>query len=274
MNTNWEIPLFTIGDYKICLFSYLMAPCAMAYARSQLDDSNIVFNLSCTCLPLNRWLIRTAYGINGDTMEDVATSVCCFPCTVNQMLHTTIARGNPTSDGGMLQNFEKWEVPLNKVHTKGTYYNGANILYSLFCFPCAVGTAMENSVGTPFWFGMCCITLPWTARNIMRYQYRIDGDDFVEDCAFPTSCCLLSFIYYQLCPSCMPTLYPYPIGLMPAQLLAEAEVRGPTMQPVYLARTATAFTKEGGTSAFLNESESTYGASGDGGESEVYHDTI
>ena len=69
--------------------------------------------------------------------------------------------------------------------------------------------------GTPFWFGMCCITLPWTARNIMRYQYRIDGDDFVEDCAFPTSCCLLSFIYYQLCPSCMPTLYPYPIGLMP-----------------------------------------------------------
>ena len=147
MNTNWEIPLFTIGDYKICLFSYLMAPCAMAYARSQLDDSNIVFNLSCTCLPLNRWLIRTAYGINGDTMEDVATSVCCFPCTVNQMLHTTIARGNPTSDGGMLQNFEKWEVPLNKVHTKGTYYNGANILYSLFCFPCAVGTAMENSVG-------------------------------------------------------------------------------------------------------------------------------
>ena len=147
MNTNWETPLFTIGDYKICLFSYLMAPCAMAYARSQLDDSNIVFNLSCTCLPLNRWLIRTAYGINGDTMEDVATSVCCFPCTVNQMLHTTIARGNPTSDGGMLQNFEKWEVPLNKVHTKGTYYNGANILYSLFCFPCAVGTAMENSVG-------------------------------------------------------------------------------------------------------------------------------
>ena len=46
------------------------------------------------------------------------------------------------------------------------------------------------------------------------------------------------------------------------------------MQPVYLARTATAFTKEGGTSAFLNESESTYGASGDGGETEVYHDTI
>ena len=147
MNTNWEIPLFTIGDYKICLFSYLMGPCAMAYARSQLDDSNIVFNLSCTCLPLNRWLIRTAYGINGDTIEDVATSICCFPCAVNQMLHTTIARGNPTSDGGMLQNFEKWEVPLNKVHTKGSYFNGANILYSLFCFPCAVGTAMENSVG-------------------------------------------------------------------------------------------------------------------------------
>lgn len=59
-----------------------------------------------------------------------------------------------------------------------------------------------------------------------------------------------------------------------AQLLAEAEVRGPTMQPVYLARTASAFTKEGGTSAFLNESESTYGASGDRGETEIYHDTI
>ena len=46
------------------------------------------------------------------------------------------------------------------------------------------------------------------------------------------------------------------------------------MQPVYLARTASAFTKEGGTSAFLNESESTYGASGDRGETEIYHDTI
>ena len=78
-----------------------------------------------------------------------------------------------------------------------------------------VYTYIVVTSGTPFWFGMCCITLPWTARNIMRYQYRIDGDDFVEDCAFPTSCCLLSFIYYQLCPSCMPTLYPYPIGLMP-----------------------------------------------------------
>ena len=74
------------------------------------------------------------------------------------------------------------------------------------------------NTGTPFWFGMCCVTFPWTARNVMRYQYRIDGDDFVEDCAFPTSCCLLSFIFHQLCPSCLPCLYPYPIGLMPGNI--------------------------------------------------------
>ena len=73
----------------------------------------------------------------------------------------------------------------------------------------------------------------------------------------PLSCVLLAFWYERI-----------------AQLLAEAEVRGPTMQPVYLARTASAFTKEGGTSAFLHESESTYGASGDKGETEIYHDTI
>jgi hypothetical protein len=156
METNWEIPLFTVGkielnemytyivyvkvfnrimfvgDYKICLFSFFMSPCAMAYARSQLDDSNIVFNLSCTCLPLNRWLVRTAYGINGDTMEDVVTSVLCFPCAVNQMLHTTIARGNPSTDGGMLQNFERWEVPLTKVDIASQL--PSNISYLLFLY--------------------------------------------------------------------------------------------------------------------------------------------
>ena len=233
MNTEWEIPLFTMGDPKVCLFSFLCPCCAAAHARSRMDDSNLVFNVSCLCLPLTRWLIRTAYNINGDPMEDAATSICCFPCAVNQILHTTMARGNPNpTEAGMLQNYEKWEVPYTKM--VGSF--STNVCYALICPPCAVGTAMENSLGTPFWFGCLFGMFPWTARNVLRYQYRIDGDDFVEDCAFPTSLCLMSLIAVQLCPYALICIVPYPVAVMGSQLLAEAEVRGPTIEPIYLAK--------------------------------------
>ena len=117
INTEWEIPLLTMGDWKTCLFSYLCLPCAAAHARSNLDDSNVIFNACCLTLPANRWLIRTAYGINGDSFDDVTTSLFCAPCVVNQMLHTTIMRRNPSpNDSGMLQNYQVNYISLSLIN--------------------------------------------------------------------------------------------------------------------------------------------------------------
>ena len=66
MNTEWELSLFEIGELQTCILSYIFAPCAIAYARNQLDESPIIFNLFCTSICTNRWLVRTAYGINGE----------------------------------------------------------------------------------------------------------------------------------------------------------------------------------------------------------------
>jgi hypothetical protein len=47
---------------------------------------------------------------------------------------------------------------------------------------------------------------------------------------------------------------------MPAQLLSEAEVRGPTMQSTYLARTAQSFDKREAAAGLLQREDLDYGA--------------
>ena len=221
----------SIGDPKLCVTSFLLGPCSYAYARNQLDDSSLLATLFCTCLPLNRFLIRSAYHIDGSAFEDVIVSLFCFPCAVNQVLQTAIIRRNPARDhAGMLKNSGKWYVPLDRVRQFSRSDRESvdcNLFYSLFMPCCAVGTALENAMDMPLWFGTLCVFWPWTARNILRYQYRIAGDDSVEDCLAPTiglGICTLCAHFSNPCITLV--LYVYPAGLMPAQLLAEVDIRG------------------------------------------------
>ncbi len=77
-------------------------------------------------------MVRTAYGINGDSPNDCFTACFCPCCSANQLYQTTRQRGNPTIDGGLTMNRNQFQVPL------GTF-NLKNCVYSCFCMPCAIG---------------------------------------------------------------------------------------------------------------------------------------
>ena len=85
-------------------------------------------------------------------------------------------------------------------------------MYSMCCSPCAIGTTLSNTVGKmnyksqptyihhdkfiypsltfplflgmPFFMGCCCVSM-CGARNLVRYQYRIGGDECFDDFCLP-----------------------------------------------------------------------------------------
>ena len=119
-------------------------------------------------------------------------------------------------------------------------------MYSMCCSPCAIGTTLSNTVGKmnyksqptyihhdkfiypsltfplflgmPFFMGCCCVSL-CGARNIVRYQYRIGGDECFDDYCLPSlldsaanfalaCCCLFSRIYIPYgCLICSPICF-------------------------------------------------------------------
>jgi hypothetical protein len=144
------------------------------------------------CVFLNgvvaRWLFRTAYRIEQKTavpgssgpewwVDDWYLGCCCLPCTANQLYQTANRYGNPTRDGGRSFNIQDYR-------TSGTEDFVTNCLYSTFCMPCAVGTALHQAMGMPFITGCCCAFHPQfgpvLASNLMRYHYRLKGDDDIE----------------------------------------------------------------------------------------------
>ncbi len=83
--TNWSIGLCEIGDIYLCLYSCLCPFCATASARSKLDSSPFMYNLFCLNHIVARWLIRSAYGIHGDHIEDLLCGLFCPLCSINQV---------------------------------------------------------------------------------------------------------------------------------------------------------------------------------------------
>jgi hypothetical protein len=45
---------------------------------------------------------------------------------------------------------------------------------------------MEQTMSMPWLLGCCCVNL-CTARNLLRYQHRIRGNDLIEECGVPTA---------------------------------------------------------------------------------------
>ena len=122
-------------------------------------------------------MIRTAYGIPGDGCNDCMEATCCPCCSVNQLYQTTKTKKNPTSDGGRSFNTNPFESKL------GSGDCGAGC-YACCCMPCFVGSTLERSVGMPFCMGCLCTNL-CVARNMIRYHYRIRGEDMQEECLTP-----------------------------------------------------------------------------------------
>jgi hypothetical protein len=185
-----------------------------------------------------RWLLRSTYGIQSDVSEDCLASLLCPCCSANQLYQTSKARGNPTPDGGILHNTGVFKSELGSG-------SASTCLYTFCCMPCAKGTMLEKSVssnnvptlcpywhsfyakwfqmGMPFIIGCCCVNVCAT-RNLLRYQYRIRGNDFLEDLVVPLSLsCVGSTLGGLFAPlRCLPYAFYTVVGM---QLFEEIRLR-------------------------------------------------
>jgi len=188
----------------------------LAQARSQLDGSPFCFNFVCLNCVAARWMTRTAYGLRGTPVDDTIKSMFFPCCNVNQLYQTTKRYGNPAKFGGRLYNQESYRGDVRK---KDCCYN---FVLAAVCNPCATGSAVETATGMP-WVMACCCVNPFLARNIIRYHWRLKGDDAVEMLA-PLLC--LTADQFVMFPYGIVSFYGLGSMLVTMQLLAETEARG------------------------------------------------
>lgn len=160
--SDWDIGLFSCGDWKSCCYSWCCPSCAAAEAKGFTDSSEFIISYTCGSLFVNRYLTRTAYGIKGDCWNDYIASSCCCCCVANQMYQTAYNRGLAVSDAGR---------HMNTHLSSHSPCSCGDCMYSCFCLPCATGTAMERVIGMPFIMG-CFFMSPCYAANVARYHYR------------------------------------------------------------------------------------------------------
>jgi hypothetical protein len=182
-NPNWEIEFCEIGNCGVCCYSYCCTSCALADARHAMDGSNWFVTCCCFGASATRWLLRTAYKIEGNAHWDCWASL--LPCCVaNQALQTAKARG-------MVQDIPQVgpQFNLNErtgFKTRSCSYLVYDCMYALICTPCANGLILQNA-GLPCWFGACCVN-SFAATSILRYQNRIKpmcNQESVTDCIIP-----------------------------------------------------------------------------------------
>ena len=172
---NWDIGLFDCGYFKESLYPCLCPFLSSAHSRSLFDGSPFIFNLFCVGTVPTRYLIRTAYGIKGSALDDTLKSIFCSCCSANQLYQTVKRKGKPDDYSTLKYNY--FEAHDND-GACGDYCK------AIVCFQCYSASALEMSVGLPFLLGFLCMN-PCSARNIVRYHYRIDGHDVIEECMLP-----------------------------------------------------------------------------------------
>lgn len=193
-SNQFKIGLCEVGECESCLFSYCCSCCALAQARSFVDSSPPIFNFCCITQVTERWLIRSAYQIPGDACSDCYTTSFCPCCVANQAYQTAKDFGNPVTNGGRFANVHPFTTRLPPPEASVQEY-----AYSFCCTPCAIGNIMERSVGMPWYLGCCCVNVV-SARNIMRYQYRLKGDDVMEELVAPCCAHIGTHMAAQVCP--------------------------------------------------------------------------
>jgi hypothetical protein len=181
-------------------------------------------------------MVRSAYGIGDPSSwaKDCLYPIVCPCCTVNQLYQTTSRLGNPTTDGGFVFNQNPMMVETCKC---------SSCLHATFCMPCSLGTVLNKSVGMPHLMGCCCFNL-FSARNILRYQYRLkphSGSDVMEECFIPYMFyCVLGVCANSLiciCPCVYPCLFPLFCGALVTvdmSMLQEAETKKGGENQAYL----------------------------------------
>ncbi len=123
---------------------------AIADSRSNLDHSSCYFNLFCINPLVAVWLIRSAYGMKQDLMEDLLY-LCCLPrCYVNQIYQTTIRRKVPTTDGG--REYNRQQLPNGCCKPTCRSWS-----YTCCCPQLVMADAINKAMDMPWFMGCCCL---------------------------------------------------------------------------------------------------------------------
>lgn len=78
-------------------------------------------------------------------------------------------------------------------------------------------------MGMPWYMGCCCVDV-WMARNLIRYQHRLKGNDLLEECALPFGLRLLGNVVGNVIP-CAPCIVYGLFVVLSMQLLEETQKR-------------------------------------------------
>lgn len=189
----------------------------MASARGHLDGSDCCLNMMHMNPILLRWITRSAYDIPGNVTDDLIYGMFLPCCTINQVLQTTRQYRRPYPGSGKEAN----GLPFSSQNNKECF---ADCIYSTFCLPCAIGTTLNTSTGMPFLMGCLCSNY-CIARNIVRYQYRLQGNDCWDDCATPYAVCVGGCIVSFFCPCAEFIICPYMVSMV-MMMLGTAKERG------------------------------------------------
>lgn len=177
----------------------------------------------------SRWLVRTAYGIPGDGISDFLVG-CFLPCcSANQLLQTTKEYGS-LPNSGTVYNRNKFESQLGKCDSE-------SCLLSLCCAPCEVADIAKKGLGMP-WCMACFLLNPCSIRNLIRYQYRVHGNDLMEELCAPCSLfgggtCLMCTFACVFCPCVSLAMYPTYVSFL-IQLKTEVSSKGSGDKERYL----------------------------------------
>jgi len=189
----------------------------MAEAKTMVDGSQFIMNEHCLSGNVTRWSIRTAYGIQGDNMSDCCLTVFCPCCATNQMFQEANRRGMPAREFAGYHNNLGNRATEMKCEMK-------SCCYACCCGPCAIGTGLERALGLNWWVGCCCVN-SCMAHQLMRYQYRIKGNDMCDDYIVPLSVIYLGYVLSGFtCGASYALIFPYSVGRI-VHLLQESEAR-------------------------------------------------
>ena len=158
----------------------------MASTRYRLDRSDACVNCTLMNPSLLRWLVRSAYHIPGSPCEDCFLGSVCYVCTINQALQTVKRRGAPHPYIGPMHNniafaSSKESDPDWCLHC----------LTACCCSCCSMALISETALKMPCVFSCCCSNY-CIMRNILRYQWHLQGTDVGDDCCLPICMCILA----------------------------------------------------------------------------------
>ena len=172
----------TIGECKEpaktkhWLYSIFCTPCAAAYAKSQVDKSNPVFNFFCFYPVGNYSMVRHHYNIMGTPCKDVLYGWFCMPCATRQIYTESEIRGNLQGRYG--DNTGSWSAEL--------FQCDCQEFWMAACCPFLVAHDIRVRMhpNTDKCFDCLC-TIPFSMYGQVRHTYGINSEwphATCEDC--------------------------------------------------------------------------------------------